>query len=216
MIEPTYWDERINELSKIIPKPLEISILEYFIKGLKPKKTLEVGCNYGRELSYIKNLTDVYGVDYNKKMVEHATNHIRAGRFYLASAISLPFNCGYFDFVYTDGLLSHLDVSDVQKAIQEIIRVSKKFILIIEYLGTYLSTTTISNCKRNTWIHDYERLFAIHNVKTKFNQVLRFGTDTYKIMLFEKCQKVKPKITIIDNMKNKKFFLKIGKFTLGF
>jgi ubiquinone/menaquinone biosynthesis C-methylase UbiE len=98
--------------------------------GLKDiKSALEVGCSRGHNLYAIKQATgaDVVGVEINEKAIkERYVNSIVRG-----SAYDLPFVDGQFDLVYTAGVLIHL--SDTDKAMKEIYRVSSQYILSIEY-----------------------------------------------------------------------------------
>jgi len=98
--------------------------------GLKDiKSALEVGCSRGHNLHAIRQATgaDVVGIEINEKAIkERFVNSIVKG-----SAYDLPFIDSQFDLVYTAGVLIHL--SDTEKAMKEIYRVSSKYILSIEY-----------------------------------------------------------------------------------
>lgn len=90
---------------------------------------LEVGCSRGHNLYAIKQITgaEVIGIEINEKAIkERYVNSIVRG-----SAYDLPFIDSQFDLVYTAGVLIHL--SDTEKAMKEIYRVSSKYILSIEY-----------------------------------------------------------------------------------
>jgi SAM-dependent methyltransferase len=93
------------------------------------KSALEVGCSRGHNLHAIRQATgaDVVGIEINEKAIkERYVNSIVRG-----SAYDLPFVDGQFDLVYTAGVLIHL--SDTDKAMKEIYRVSSQYILSIEY-----------------------------------------------------------------------------------
>jgi len=98
--------------------------------GLKDiKSALEVGCSRGHNLHAIRQATgaDVVGIEINEKAIkERYVNSIVRG-----SAYDLPFIDSQFDLVYTAGVLIHL--SDTEKAMKEIYRVSSQYILSIEY-----------------------------------------------------------------------------------
>ena len=91
---------------------------------------LEIGCSRGHNLYAIKsNLPSiqVQGVEINELAIKERF----IDTIVKASAYQLPFIENQFDLVFTAGVLIHL--SDIGIAMQEIKRVSKKYILSIEY-----------------------------------------------------------------------------------
>ncbi len=51
------------------------------------------------------------------------------------SAFELPFKDNYFDLVMTNGVLIHLAPADIGVAMQEIVRVSKNYVMGFEYFS---------------------------------------------------------------------------------
>lgn len=89
---------------------------------------LEVGCARGHNLRCL-GLFNRIGLEINEKAIkERLVQNIVKG-----SAYDIPFIENQFDLVFTAGVLIHL--SDTKKAMQEIKRVSKKYILSIEYFS---------------------------------------------------------------------------------
>lgn len=184
----------------------ETSILLEFVKKLRPKKTLEVGCNHGRELILLKNLTRIYGLDKNLEQVRLARKNLGVKRVKVGTAEKLPYLNNCFDLVYTDGLLCHNE--NVSKILDELLRVSKKYVLNIEYVGTRLGPTGFGNCKKNTWVHDYEKLWATKDVQVCFNRKIVFGTDMFHVILVKKLRKTEK----IIKSEKEVFCLKFWKF----
>ena len=207
-----HFEDRTKEFEhKSEPGP-EIVFVVDFINKLQPKKVLEIGMNYGRELKKLEGKALLYGVDSNERMVELAKQYVK-GKFEQADASNLPYKNSTFDFVYTDGLLSHLPPEKVYDAVAEAVRVSKKYILFIEYCGTRQSKNNVYNCKKFTWVHDYDRLISTVNVFAKYNKNVFLGSDLYHVVLLEKPQvQQKEIITEIREEKKPKFQIKIGKF----
>jgi len=89
---------------------------------------LEVGANKGHNLEVLKNQFgyDVYGIEINKKSASKSWLPITIG-----SAYKLPYCDNKFGLVFTAGVLIHLD--NHLKAMKEMYRVSKKYIINIEY-----------------------------------------------------------------------------------
>jgi len=218
----SHWDERALESEKPTKAGPEVSIIKDFIVTLKPKKVLEIGMNYGRELKELEGLALLHGVDFNQKMVDAAKVYVK-GKFEKADARRLPYRSPQFDFVYTDGVLSHIDPECVYEAISEAIRVSKNYILIVEYLGTRQGRNTISNCKKFTWVHDYDKLLSTQNVIIQYKQTVFFGSDMYYIALLqklkffriEKSEEGAVETVVVPEEKKHRFEIKIGKHKWG-
>jgi pseudaminic acid biosynthesis-associated methylase len=98
---------------------------------------LEVGCNKGHNLDMISPYLDhpscAWGVDLNEDAVMKAKALFPYFNIVLSSGLDLPFKDDYFDMVFTAGVLIHQSPSTVETMMQEIIRVSRKWIMAIEY-----------------------------------------------------------------------------------
>lgn len=129
------------------------------IKRLKPKNILEVGCGFGRNLKFLvgkgvapEKLT---GVDFSKNLLGKAGGFLKDKRIALklADANALPFKDEEFVLVFTHGLLMHIPPKQVKRALGEIIRVSRQWLILIE-------ETREKPGKINyfTFAHNYETL----------------------------------------------------------
>ena len=103
-----------------------------------PTSVLEVGCNVGRNLVALRNyLPKVFGVDPNERVIENAKGAL-AGigvTVRVADAFDLPFDDNSFDMVFTSGVLIHIDPQDLGRATDEIMRVSARYVVCIEYFS---------------------------------------------------------------------------------
>jgi ubiquinone/menaquinone biosynthesis C-methylase UbiE len=95
-----------------------------FIKELKGKKFLEIGCGLG----YFSNKAfkmgaKVTGIDIGPKLVVINKKLTPKGNFLVASASKLPFKDSSFDIVLSTEVIEHVDNQD--KAIKEMFRVLK-------------------------------------------------------------------------------------------
>ncbi|MEM2160205.1 MAG: class I SAM-dependent methyltransferase [Candidatus Nitrosotenuis sp.] len=111
--------------------------------SLRAQSVLEVGCSAGNDLRLFPEGFDVSGVDYSEIAITKAKENLPGFGFKIGSADSIPFADSSADFVFTRNLFNHLDSKDVKKVIDELFRVSKKYILNIElfseneeYLGS--------------------------------------------------------------------------------
>lgn len=108
----------------------------YNILGLGCKNILDVGCNAGLDLSSFPNYADVTGVDINNQALTIAKSRYPHFNFLLGSVTDMS-NIGdnSFDIVYDRGLLIHLNDEEVMLAMKEMLRVSKKYVMNLEYYG---------------------------------------------------------------------------------
>ncbi|MCP3941151.1 MAG: methyltransferase domain-containing protein [Desulfobacteraceae bacterium] len=103
-----------------------------------PKSALEVGCNIGRNLIVLQNyLDELHAVEPNAK----ACRAVRENKIlenvvlHESDGFSLPYSDNSIDMVFTSGVLIHVCPDDLKKMIQEIYRVSKYYIVCIEYFA---------------------------------------------------------------------------------
>ena len=101
-----------------------------FIRGLldAPIQTcLEVGCGDGFGMYYMQSLGHVFGCDISRPMLRRNPLQQTVAE---ADIYHLPYANKSFDLVYCWEVLHH--VEDVTGAIREMMRVSRKYILIFE------------------------------------------------------------------------------------
>ena len=97
--------------------------------GIKPgDKILDVGCGKGFLLydftKVVPNL-ELHGIDVSEYAIATAKEEIKE-RLQVGNATSLPYPDNYFDFVFSITTLHNLHCYDLDKALREIERVSKK------------------------------------------------------------------------------------------
>lgn len=97
---------------------------------------LEVGCNVGANLQWIVKRIDptrVYGVDVNEAALERLRGRLPAVNALSSPARELPFRDRWFDLVFTCGVLIHQPESTLPLVMAEIVRVSRRYVLAVEY-----------------------------------------------------------------------------------
>lgn len=173
-------------MKTLTPDP-EFFYISDCIKAWKPQRVLEVGCNFGRELKSIDHLTQVYGIDKDPEKIKEAQKYVPKGTFKVADAVvGIPFPDNYFDFVYSDGCLSHCPPDWLPKILTEMIRVSRGRVVILEYMGTRTSSTGFSNSKSNTWLHDYDSIFLGNSNDVTTSKTVVVGLDAFTFMILTK------------------------------
>lgn len=128
-MEKKLWDKAWSRRENI-PSFYNPIVFET-IKTLAPRKILELGAGSGRDLEKLNS--EEYEVTYTDlsdqaiKAFKKRNPDIRAAK---ADARSLPFQDSEFDLVYSLGLLEHFDKNGRKRIIEEMFRVSSKYVLI--------------------------------------------------------------------------------------
>ena len=114
-------------------KPERIDAWRRLLAGIQPTRVLEVGCNVGWNLEYLRRLgiRELYGIEPQA----YAVTHARARGFDVVhgTAFELPFGDKSIDLVFTSGVLIHISPATIGVALDEMHRVSRRWIVAIEY-----------------------------------------------------------------------------------
>lgn len=108
-----YVVSKIDEIGKYIP-------IE------KNTRLLDVGCGNGFFTYYFDQVCDVFGIDFSEKMVDLNPVKNKA----VMNAEELKFEDNSFDLIFCHALLHHVD--DIDRVVQEMKRVSRKWIVLLE------------------------------------------------------------------------------------
>ncbi len=141
------------------------------LDGLCLTQVCEVGCNRGHNLLALTELLGggcgIVGVEPNPYALRAA--RLSSPRVGLVSgdAFGLPFKDGHFDLVFTSGVLIHIPPSCLAPALTEICRVSRRYILAIEYFADMDTAIPYRGHDDLLWKRDflahYQRQFpALH------------------------------------------------------
>ncbi|CAN5910224.1 hypothetical protein BH11MYX2_BH11MYX2_08010 [soil metagenome] len=116
-------------------KPERVMSWRRLLDGLQPKRTLEVGCNVGWNLEYQRRLgiEELYGIEPQAYAVARARARNPMFNVLQGTAFDLPFRDGFFDMAFTSGVLIHIAPESIGNALDEIYRVSRRYVACIEY-----------------------------------------------------------------------------------
>lgn len=137
------------------------------MEELRPEKVLEVGCGFGRNLKFLlEHLSfpaSLIGFDISETMVRKAKRNLNErSSLGCADVNALPFHEKSYDLVFTHAILMHVQEKNIENAIREMMRIAKKYLVIIE--ETYWSAGNVrgSILKPNeyTFIYDYAELLS--------------------------------------------------------
>ena len=175
------WESRsIEDVKKYIPsqdrpsrywlaKKIVASLNKYEIES---PKILEVGCDLGANLYRLKKILpdscELVGIDISPASIKAAQNYMsELGasdiKFYEAKADDLRvFNDDYFDVVFTDAVLLYVADDKIQSALNEMLRVSKKMMFLLELSSESNNSKGIHTV--DGWIRNYKALIkSNHN-----------------------------------------------------
>ncbi len=128
-----YTDRNVVDWHALLPA------FQSMVGGLPIKRLLEVGCNRGHNLVALAELlgkgAEVVGVEPNEYALELARTSSSRIAILQGHAFDLAFKDEYFDLVFTAGVLIHIPLADLPLAMAEIYRVSRRYILAIEYFA---------------------------------------------------------------------------------
>jgi len=112
----------------------KVEILKNYV-GID-SRCLDVGCGVGLHSKMLQEKKNcyVYGIDISESMVKSANKNLGGGFIALGSVTNIPYRDSTFDVVYTVNVLHHLiDHNIIARAIEEMARVSKKYVIIFEF-----------------------------------------------------------------------------------
>lgn len=127
----------------------------------RDSRILEIGANIGNQLRALKRIgfKHLYGVELQRRAVDRAKEVNPGIDIVEGSAFDVPFKDGFFDFVFTNNVLIHFAPDDVTKVMDEMYRLSNKYIWGFE---PYAKEFTVVNYREHEslmWKADYCGIF---------------------------------------------------------
>jgi pseudaminic acid biosynthesis-associated methylase len=131
------------------------------VGGRSPRQVLEVGCNRGHNLVALSEVmgtgVEFVGVEPN----EHARQlGVDLGIQVVPGDIfALPFPGGRFELVFTAGVLIHLSALDVPRALAELYRCSRRYLLAVEYYAAEETIISYRGSDKLLWKRDFLKCY---------------------------------------------------------
>ncbi|MCX6259352.1 MAG: methyltransferase domain-containing protein [Bacteroidia bacterium] len=226
-----YWLNRGNEYCDEFRNKgyenLEIFFQNLVVKELKELRfdsIFEAGCGFGWNIKKFQqefSKADVGGLDFSHtQLLNGKSKYIRDDRILLTEgdATKMPFRDNAYDVGFTLGVFMNINKNKIDKAIDEMIRVCRKYIVHMEYDEKFAAQDLRERrvFKTNIISHDYKKLYEsrglrVHKfltekdfgnsyqefIKDKIDKVERWeqweGPSKYILLIVEKC-KVIPRI----------------------
>jgi ubiquinone/menaquinone biosynthesis C-methylase UbiE len=114
------WDEERLELAAVIA-------------DLPPLRTLDVACGTGFLTRHLRG--EVVGLDASERMLEVARGQAPNATFVQGDALSLPFDDGAFDRVFTSYFYCHLEEDERERFVAEARRVASELVIVASIRG---------------------------------------------------------------------------------
>lgn len=180
------------------------------VKKIYKKKTtlLDVGCGVGHYLRSLRERVDkninYTGVDFSPSYIKLARQaYQNSAKFLVGSVQNIPFKSKQFDIVMTNNVLLHIPPPPL-KAFKELLRVSKKYIIIRTVFGerNYIMKEVLTNSDFKISRPD-TALFKSDGTPMSFNY-FNLYTEKYFRDLVKKIAP-KAKVTITKDLSYKKF-----------
>jgi len=171
------WEEQFGEeyLQRNVYSPTQLDVFytknygktktslnELFLKSIpKDIKILEVGTNIGNQLLHLQSMgfTNLYGIEIQDRAINYAKHRTDNLNIIKGDALDIPFKDGFFDLVFTHGVLIHISPSNIEQAISEIYRVSNKYIFGLEYFAENYTDIEYRREKNIMWKTNFMKLY---------------------------------------------------------
>jgi len=102
---------------------------------------------------------NLYGIEIGSYAVQRSKANTSGINIIQASAFDIPFKDGFFDLVFTSGVLIHIAPSDIQKALAEIHRCTNGYIWGFEYYADTYTEVTYREHESLLWKTDFAKLY---------------------------------------------------------
>lgn len=157
-----------------------------------PKSLLDVGCGTGKLVKCLRWLgVDAFGIDISKHAIDLADKDVKPF-LKQGDVTNLPYKDNQFDMVVTYDVLERIDRAHIKKALEETVRISRKYIFHKLFTRENLwfnlfhqrDFSMISFLSRKYWIKILSSLTNASIIKLPFNLSLFIET---KFLLKKKC-----------------------------
>jgi pseudaminic acid biosynthesis-associated methylase len=133
-----------------------------FLGGLdRSTRILEVGSNVGNQLLLLQQMQfdKLYGIEPQSYAVELSKSRSKGINIIDGTIFDIPFKDGYFDLVFTSGLLVHISPSDIESAMREIHRSTRRYIWGFEYYADDYAQVMYRGHANLLWKADFAKQY---------------------------------------------------------
>lgn len=126
-----------------------------------PTSILEVGCNVGNQLLLLQKMgcRELYGIELQNYALRILRIRSRAIEVAQGTVSRIPCQSERFDLVFSSGLLIHVHPNNLEAALRELYRCSRRYISGFEYYAEECSEVTYREHRSLLWKADFARMY---------------------------------------------------------
>jgi len=157
--------QSVDEMEALYLKNYGLSRTELnrkFLDGMdRSLRILEVGSNLGNQLVCLQRMgfKSLYGIELQSQAVEMAKLKTKGINIIQGDASDIPFKDGFFDLVFTSGLLIHVSPKNLNGVLTEIHRCTRKYIFGFEYYSDDTKEIPYRGNKELLWKANFARKY---------------------------------------------------------
>jgi pseudaminic acid biosynthesis-associated methylase len=144
-----YTDRNVVDSQKRVPAFREM------FRDLDLGYVIEIGCNRGHNLQAVRTVLPdaiITGIEPNQKALHEAK---KVGHAMYGKGDNLPFGNGTYDLAFTAGVLIHIPPAELDDVLTEVMRVTRRYILAIEYAADEDTAITYRGNEGLLWKRDF-------------------------------------------------------------
>jgi pseudaminic acid biosynthesis-associated methylase len=155
----------LEELEKLYERNFGISrtkMNSVFIGDMaRSMRILEVGSNIGNQLACLQKMgfTNLYAIELQTCAAKLSKLRTRNINIIQGSAFNIPCRDGFFDLIFTSGLLIHICPADIDFVLDEIYRCTRKYIWGFEYYADCLTEVNYRGETELLWKTNFVKLY---------------------------------------------------------
>lgn len=141
------------------------TLIVYALQSFPWFSLWEIGCGAGANLvKIVKELPNhqLGGSDINADMIEVAKETLVGGRFHVEDCTDLLLSDNSVDVTLSDATLMYIGPKEINKAIGELVRVSRTAIILFEYHSTNWFERLVFRLRTGYNIYNYQHLLEKH------------------------------------------------------
>lgn len=136
------------------------------LKEFEPFDLLELGCNVGPNLNLVRKEYGgirLVGIDIDARVIEIARDRLRDVEFQVGNITKIPYDTQSFSVILADASLMYLNKNEIKLALDEIQRVARKGVIIVDRFDESLEGIRSGD----VWARNYTKLLEGREFKVR-------------------------------------------------